>query len=145
MRWPAPASQPVSGTRSPMSPAPQLVEDGQEDSGMSKPDWRRPAGSLMAADRAIEALQNAIGSFGELRLGNEQAHDQVKLARKTEEEPGMRQHAVILQEIDDEGLFRFEKRHVEKCRPAALAFEDAARWRRSRLLPKALVIRSEEH
>ena len=104
-----------------MSPVPQLVEDGQENSGMSKPDWRRPAGSLMAGDRAIEVPQDAIGPLGKLRLGNEQADDEVGLARKIEEVSRMRQHAVVLQEIDDERLFRFEGRHFEHGGPAALA------------------------
>src|SRR2546423_12359966 len=56
-----------------MSPVPQLVEDGQENSGISTPDWRRPARSFMAGDRACKAPQDAIGPVVKLRLGHEQA------------------------------------------------------------------------
>ena len=76
MRWPAPASQRVSGARSPMSPMPQLVEDGHENSGISRPAWRRAAGHSWLATGAIEAPQDAIDSVGKLRLGSEQAHDE---------------------------------------------------------------------
>ena len=36
-RCPAPASHAVSGARSPISPMPQLVDEGQENSGTSRP------------------------------------------------------------------------------------------------------------
>src|SRR5438552_11117302 len=44
MRWPPAASHAVIGPISPMSPTPQLVVDGQANSGTTTPLLRRPVG-----------------------------------------------------------------------------------------------------
>ena len=91
---PAAASQAVSGPTSPISPMPQLVVDGHENSGMSRPARRRPTGRVMRGRRSIELPQHAPMPSANAGSGSEQAHDQVPLAGKVEEITRMDQHAI---------------------------------------------------
>src|SRR5262245_956872 len=103
-RCPASASQAVSASRSPMSPMPQLVVRGHENSGIRMPDRRPRRLSVMHASRRLEMTQDAIESFGEDIWRRQQADDEVRLSREVEEEPGMRENAGPGHKIDGQLL-----------------------------------------
>src|SRR5580692_4236631 len=88
-RWPAAASQAVSGARSPISPIPQLAVDGHANSGISRPARRRPPPSLMAGVSVSRTFQHPSDAGREWAFGRQQAHDQIRLAGEVVKVAGM--------------------------------------------------------
>src|SRR5579862_8926596 len=83
MRWPADASHAVNGARSPMSPMPQLLVDGNENSGMARPA-RRARRLVMGEPGASKTPQDAVDAGGKRLRGDQQTDNQERFPRKIE-------------------------------------------------------------
>src|SRR5205823_2078401 len=121
---------PVMASRSPMSPMPQLVVRGHENSGITMPDRRRPAASVMTLGGDLKVSQDAVDAFGEAVRERQQAHDEIRLSRKIEKESRMRQHTLLHHEIDDESFLAGKGGHLKDRVPPAVCLQGVTRGHR---------------
>src|SRR6185436_20336720 len=159
MWMPAASSQRTIASISPISPMPQLRDEGMEKSGTSAPARReRPAfarcasafrgrggvirrtqpgcnrgaaagASLPSRNREPQQPRDRIGKNFGRR---QQAHDDERLPRKVEEIPGMNEDAFAIEELEDELLFAPRGWHANDRRPAAFRLQRLARRKRRR-------------
>src|SRR4051812_22324325 len=99
---PAVISQRAKCGRSEISPIPQLSRDGMENSGTTTPA-RRPAAGSPSGTSTLHHEANALSEHRRLR---QQTHNEKCLARKIEEEARVYQHAIVLEQVEHEHLFR---------------------------------------
>src|SRR5262245_3870450 len=85
-RCPARSSQRVTASRSPISPMPQLRDEGIENSGISSPARRDNEDGLTGSSRAREPKEPLERPGEDLRR-RQQADDHERLVREVEEEP----------------------------------------------------------
>ena len=95
---------------SPISPMPQLARDGIEKSGTSRPgvsaggrDGHRGCCLHDARSRGRARSSRATPSRKSAG-GGQQAHHDERLVRKVEEVAGMREHVVVLEQVEHERL-----------------------------------------
>src|SRR5881628_4198445 len=141
---PADSSHRVIGSMSPISPMPQLRDDGIENSGTRIPARREP-------DRAcgIRALvgrepQHAARRVGKRSGWEEQTHHYVGLPRKVEEIPWMHEDAFAFEQLQHQLLLRAVGRHPHHSVPPSLAREHLARTEWSSDLSKRVEVQTQE-
>src|SRR5437773_12525978 len=100
---PAASSQATTASMSPISPMPQLRDEGIENSGISAPARRDPGrGGVIGVPSRGREPQDPGRAVAKDVWQRQQADDHERLALKVEEIPGVREHPFAIEQVEDE-------------------------------------------